>query len=95
VILRTTLALQVAATLAGALLLYSGVTAVLRLIPPPAERAPASRAGRVLAVPLAAVVLVIAADAAFFAAGGAASTNDGSTHATAPRRCATDRWTRS
>jgi uncharacterized membrane protein HdeD (DUF308 family) len=30
VILRTTLALQVAATLAGALLLYSGVTAVLR-----------------------------------------------------------------
>jgi hypothetical protein len=94
-ILRTTVALQAAATLAGALLLYAGATALLRLIPPPAERAPAPRAGRVLAVPLAAVVLVIAADAAFFATGGAASTQDGIAPATAPRRCATGRWTTS
>jgi hypothetical protein len=78
VILESTVALQVAATLAGALLLYAGVTAVLRLISPSAEGAPAPRpGGRVLAVPLAAVVLVVAADVAFFASGGAASTRDG------------------
>jgi hypothetical protein len=77
VLLQTTVAVQVAATLAGAVLLYSGATALLRLIPAPAERAPAPRARRVLAVPIAAVVLVFAADAAFLAGGGAASTPDG------------------
>jgi uncharacterized membrane protein HdeD (DUF308 family) len=70
VILQTTVALQVAATLAGAYLLYAGVTALLRLIPPAPERA---RPRRVLAVPLVAVVLVAVADAAFFAAGGGAA----------------------
>jgi hypothetical protein len=78
VIVQTTIALQVAATLAGAYLLYSGVTALLRLIPPrPVERAAAPRARRAFAVPLVAVVLVVAADAAFFAAGGVAATHDG------------------
>jgi hypothetical protein len=77
VILQTTVALQVAATLAGAFLLYCGVTALLRLVPPPAERVPARRARRALAVPLVAVGLVVGADAVFFATGGAASTHDG------------------
>jgi hypothetical protein len=77
VVLQTTVALQVAATLAGALLLYGGVTALLRLVPPPAERVPARRARRALAVPLVAVGLVVVADAVFFATGGAASTHDG------------------
>jgi hypothetical protein len=75
VILQTTVALQVAATLAGALLLYAGVASLLRLIPPPAER-PRRRRRRVLAIPLVALVVVAAADAAFFAAGGAASPPD-------------------
>jgi hypothetical protein len=77
VILQTTVALQVAATLAGALLLYSGATALLRLVPPPEERASAPRARRALAVPLVAVGLVLAADAVFFATGGAVATQDG------------------
>jgi hypothetical protein len=78
VIVQTTVALQVAATVAGAYLLYAGATTLLRLIPAPAERPAAPRARRrVLAVPLAAVALVVAADAAFFAAGGGASTHDG------------------
>jgi hypothetical protein len=77
VILQTTVALQVAATLAGAFLLYCGATALLRLVPPPAEGVAAPRARRVLAVPLVAIGLVLAADAAFFATGGAASTQDG------------------
>jgi uncharacterized membrane protein HdeD (DUF308 family) len=73
-IVQTSVALQVAATLAGACLLYAGVTSLLRLIPPPAERA---RPRRLLAVPVVALVLVVAADAAFFAAGGVASPPDG------------------
>lgn len=78
VIVQPTVALQVAATLAGVVLLYTGVTALLALIPPPAAaRGPARRPRRVLAVPFAAVLLVIAADAAFFAGGGATSTPDG------------------
>lgn len=76
VILLPTVAVQVAAMLAGAYLLYVGVTALLRLVPPPAEQAPAPRARRLLAVPVAAIVLVIAADAALFAAGGVASAPD-------------------
>jgi uncharacterized membrane protein HdeD (DUF308 family) len=70
VALQTSVALQVAATLAGAYVLYAGVTALLRLMSPPADRAATSR--RWLAVPVVAVVLVVAADAAYFA-GGAGS----------------------
>jgi hypothetical protein len=68
VVLQTSAALQVAATLAGAFLLYAGVTALLRLISQPAEREAAPR--RWLAVPVVAVVLVVAADAVYFAGGG-------------------------
>lgn len=77
VVVQTTLALQVAATVAGVALLYAGATALLRLIPPSSEHATAPRARRALAVPLVALALVVAADAAFFAAGGGASTRDG------------------
>jgi hypothetical protein len=71
VILQTSLAVQVAATLAGAYLLYAGVTALLRLISQPAAEptAPSSRR-RWLAVPVLAVVLVLIADTVFFASGG-------------------------
>ena len=77
VILQTTVALQVAATLAGAYLLYAGVTSLLRLIPPPADPAVAPRARRALAVPAVAVALVVAADAAFIATGADVATADG------------------
>jgi len=79
VILQTTVALLVAATLAGAYLLYAGVVALLRLIPQPApgERRAAGRARWSLAIPVVALVLVLAADAAFFATGGGTSTRDG------------------
>src|SRR5204863_196433 len=64
VALQTSVALQVAATLAGAYLLYAGVAALLRLIAQPADRAAAPR--RWLAVPLVAVGVVVVADAAYF-----------------------------
>jgi hypothetical protein len=68
VVLQTSVALQVAATLAGAYLLYAGVTALLRLIAQPAGTATARR--RWLAVPVVAVVLVLLVDAVYFADGG-------------------------
>jgi hypothetical protein len=67
VVVQTSVALQVAATLAGAYLVYAGVTALLRLTSRPQETAAAPR--RWLAVPVAAVVVVIAADALFVATG--------------------------
>jgi uncharacterized membrane protein HdeD (DUF308 family) len=68
VVLQPSVALQVAATLAGAYLLYAGVTALLRLIAQPAGTASAPR--RWLAVPVVAVVLVVVADTVYFAGGG-------------------------
>jgi uncharacterized membrane protein HdeD (DUF308 family) len=69
IVLETSAAVQVAATLAGVYVLYAGVTALLRLISQPAATAgPASR--RWLAVPAVAVGLVLVADTAFFASGG-------------------------
>jgi hypothetical protein len=76
VVLQTTVALQVAATVAGALLLYAGTAALLRLIPPPDERAPIRPTRRLVTIPLVAMVLVAAAGAVFFAASDAASTSD-------------------
>ena len=69
VVLQTSVALQVAATLAGAYVLYLGTVALLRLLSQPVEKTgTASR--RWLVVPVIAVVLVAVADAAYFAGGG-------------------------
>ena len=78
VIAQPAAALQVAATLAGVYLLYSGLASVLRMIYRPPEPAAApvhKRRPRVhrLAVPVVAVLIVAAANAAFFAGGGASA----------------------
>jgi uncharacterized membrane protein HdeD (DUF308 family) len=77
VVVEPGVALQVAATATGLYLAYAGVTALLRLISPPDERAPVLRPRRALAVPVLAVALVVAADAALVAGDVAASTSDG------------------
>jgi hypothetical protein len=78
VIVEPLAALQVATTLVGVYLLYSGVTEVLRLVYRPAEPvdAPVRRRrpwGRRLAVPLLAALLVGAGTAVFVAGGGASA----------------------
>ncbi|HEY7077130.1 MAG TPA: hypothetical protein VH418_17250 [Solirubrobacteraceae bacterium] len=71
VILRTSVALQVAAALAGAYLLYAGVVALLRLVPTPSGAAagPRRSRARALAAPIAAVAVVLIVDAVFLTTG--------------------------